>query len=262
MNLSLEITDENGAILAESMASEQVSMVYEKEYISGDTITLRSSEANCYLIIQLDDALNPEFVYMKGKEYRLAVPLGEKKLSYSPKSFSGQMHVLTARLAMPEEVRVYKNLARNVYDQHENEICFPHAHANVETRGEAIFAARNAIDGNSINYSHGNWPFESWGINKREDAEITVDFGRSVIIDKIAFTIRADFPHDNYWESVIFTFSDGSKLKVELIKTDKPQIINLDKRKVEWVTVGELIKSNDPSPFPALTQLEIFGYEA
>lgn len=31
-----------------------------------------------------------------------------------------------------------------------------------------MFAARNAIDGVTANRSHGSWPYESWGINKRE----------------------------------------------------------------------------------------------
>lgn len=31
---------------------------------------------------------------------------------------------------------------------------------------------------------------------------------------------------------------------------------------VEWVTLSELIKSSDPSPFPALSQFEVFGREA
>ena len=104
------------------------------------------------------------------------------------------MHTLTARLATEEEILSYKNLALNVYDQHENSTSYPHAFANVETRGESVFAARNAINGNSVNYSHGKWPFESWGINQNPDAEMTVDFGRIVEIDKVVLTIRADFP--------------------------------------------------------------------
>lgn len=40
-----------------------------------------------------------------------------------------------------------RNLAKNVMDQHGETNCYPHASANVETRGEAVFAARNAIDG-------------------------------------------------------------------------------------------------------------------
>ena len=33
----------------------------------------------------------------------------------------------------------------------------------------------------------------------------------------------------------------------------------IDKRLVEWVEVKELIKADDESPFPALSQLEVYG---
>lgn len=60
-----------------------------------------------------------------------------------------------------------------------------------------MFAARNAIDGVVANDSHGRWPYESWGINMQDDAELTLDFGRAVDFDRIVLYTRADFPHDN-----------------------------------------------------------------
>ena len=45
-------------------------------------------------------------------------------------------------------------------------------HANVETRGEAVFAARNAIDGIYENDAHGIWPYQSWGINRDPNAAL------------------------------------------------------------------------------------------
>ena len=47
--------------------------------------------------------------------------------------------------------------------------------ANVETRGEAVFAARNAIDGIYENDAHGIWPYQSWGINRDPNAALTLD---------------------------------------------------------------------------------------
>ena len=87
---------------------------------------------------------------------------------------------------------------------------FPHASANVETRGESVFAARNAIDGVTANRSHGSWPYESWGINKRQDAEMLLEFGCPVDCDRVVLWTRADFPHDNWWIQARLTFSDGS----------------------------------------------------
>jgi hypothetical protein len=260
--LSLEIQGANGVIKAKGSDEEQVCLVYKNAFEPGDEIVLRSSEEKVFLVLQLEDSMDPAYVYLAGNEYRFVIPFGEKRISYSPKSFTGELHVVTARLASAEEIGAYKNLAHNPYDQHVNTTCFPHASANVETRGEAVFAARNAINGNKANDYHGEWPYESWGINRRDDAEITVSFGRAVEIDKVVLTLRADFPHDNYWERVTLTFSDGSKHTASLVKTHKPQSIPLPPRRAEWVTLSELIKSDDPSPFPALTQIEVFGREA
>ena len=162
---------------------------------------------------------------------------------------------------MEHEIKVYKNLAENVMDQHVFRGYYPHASANVETRGEAVFAARNAIDGVTANRSHGKWPYESWGINQQDDAQMTLEFGRAVDFDKIVLYTRADFPHDNWWEQVTFTFSDGSAETVRLAKSVEPHVIPIKKSGITWLTFGQLIKADDPSPFPALTQIEVYGYE-
>lgn len=260
--LTLRIKDAAGNTLAESDGMDSAALVYNKAYAEGDVITLTSSEKNQHLLIQLDDAISPAFVYFTEGEYVLTVPFGEKKIAYSPKSFSGEMHLLTARTAYAFEISAYKNLAKNEYDHSANAVCFPHAHANVETRGESVFAARNAINGNCENRSHGFWPYESWGINQQNDAEITVSFGRPVEIDCMILFTRADFPHDNWWEQATFTFSDGSELVESLIKTAGAQKISFPKRTAEWVRMSHMVKGNDPSPFPALSQWKIYGVEA
>ncbi|WP_068782301.1 carbohydrate-binding protein [Paenibacillus sp. GM2] len=260
--LKLEIQSATGAVLASASDHGQAHLVYDKNYEPGDQIVLTSENVNVYLVIQLEDAMDPAFVYLAGQEIRFIIPFDEKKISYSPKTFVGDLHTLTARLATDEEIHSYKNLALNVYDQHENSTSYPHAFANVETRGESVFAARNAINGNNVNYSHGKWPFESWGINQNPDAEMTVDFGRTVEVDKVVLTIRADFPHDSHWERVTLAFSDGSQETLNLVKTHLKQTFKLAPRQVKWVTLKELIKSDDPSPFPALSQIEVYGREA
>ena len=103
------------------------------------------------------------------------------------------------RKAKVFEYSGYRCLSVNVNDQHGQENAYPHASANVETRGESVFAAMNAIDGTIVPQCHGRWPYESWGINRREDAKWRLDFGRTVKADKIIIYLRADFPHDNWW---------------------------------------------------------------
>ena len=73
--------------------------------------------------------------------------------------------------------------------------------------------------------------------------------------------LRADFPHDNYWQRVRFTFSDGGVETAALQKTDQEQCIALAApRRVTWIRMDALIQDpDDPSPFPALTQWMVFG---
>ena len=172
----------------------------------------------------------------------------------------GSSHYMHARVAREDELKCYRNLAFNIYDQHGDTHCFPHAYANVETRGESVFAARNAIDGVIANLSHGEWPYESWGINRNPDAEMTIDFGREVTADKIVLYTRADFPHDSWWTNVTLKFSDGTHIEWDLRKSVKPHILEFEPKKITSVTLCNLIKADDESPFPALSQMEVYGY--
>ncbi|MBP0576025.1 hypothetical protein J8J27_35430, partial [Mycobacterium tuberculosis] len=73
-------------------------------------------------------------LYLTGP-LELPVPFGDDRIPYSPRAFSGEMHRLAARRARPEEVAARRNLAFNPYDHASIATVFPHARANVETRG-------------------------------------------------------------------------------------------------------------------------------
>lgn len=257
--LSITIKRENGEVAAAVSEEQQAVLVYEGEYEPGDTITFGVGEADAHYVVRVDDGMDEAFVYITKPEVVYVIPFGEKKVSYSPKCFTGDRHYLTIRKAEDYEVCAYRNLAKNVMDQHGDPGCFPHTYANVETRGEAVFAARNSIDGVVANLSHGNWPYESWGINRQDDAEMTLDFGRPVDFDKIVLYTRADFPHDNWWVEATLTFSDGTKEVVTMEKSVKPHVFAIEKKRISWVKLSNLIKADDPSPFPALTQIEVYG---
>ncbi len=261
MLLTLQIENIDGNVLAQNTASDRINLVYTNEYNSGDRIVIESDTANCYLIVQLEDSMPKTFVFMGENRHVMNIPFDEKRVSYSPKSFTGNVHLLTARCATRQEIAMYKNLAFNPFDCHENTCLFPHSYANVETRGEAVFASRNAMDGVYANNSHGAWPYLSWGINRNSDAEMRIDFGRTVNIDKVVLTTRADFPHDSWWVQATMKFSDGSKITFPLTKTEYPQVIEFAPRNVEWAVLCELIKADNESPFPALSQIEIWGNE-
>lgn len=258
MSFIMQVVDKDGNILKEETGIERADLVYEDEYKPGDRILIKSDGYPVDVCLSVDDALGTSECLLTG-DFTFDIPFDEKKTSYSPKTFFGNRHYMFIRKAFDFEVYRYKNIALNVNDQHGDTHLYPHASANVETRGEAVFAARNAIDGLCENRSHGEWPYESWGINRRDDAAMKIEFGREVETDRIVLYTRADFPHDNWWVSVTFTFSDGSKLVKELEKSYAPHIIEFDKKTIDWVVISELIKADDPSPFPALTEMEVYG---
>lgn len=256
--LCLKIIDKNQNTVAVDRGEKEVNLVVSRAYQEGDRISLEISEETAYLWLQCDDALGKSLVYVKGGA-QYYIPFGEKRINLSPKAFSGDRHLLSAKIAKDFEISAYRNLAVNVNDQHENETVFPHASANVETRGESVFAAKNAIDGVTANHSHGEWPYQSWGINRNPEACMKIDFGRDVEVDRMIFYLRADFPHDNWWASASVNFSNGESMVIPLKKTDEGQEVTFDKKIIQWMEIGKLIKSDEPSPFPALTQVEVYG---
>lgn len=243
-----------------------VSIIHTAPYQEGDKILLEVGKQTGYYIVRLDETMPETLIYVKENEngnglMMFNVPTGDQLISYSPKSFSGKVHVISARKAREEELAVRKNLAFNPYDGHESKGFYPHSSANVETRNEAVFASRNAIDGVFENSSHGAYPFASWGINQDPNAAITIDFGRDVVVDEVRITLRADFPHDNWWTSGEIFFSDDTSMVLNFEKTPVAQVFKFDAKVVNKVVFTNLIKSDEPSPFPALTQIEVYGTE-
>ncbi len=262
MKLILQILDPDGHVEMERAGENEVFLVHDLVYQHGSRLRLTTDQPGCHLVFSLDEGLPGTLAYLGHEQFEFPVPFESDRIPYPPQAFMGARHRLFARSARPEEVEIRRNLALNPWDCHSNQTMFPHAVANVETRGEAVFAARNAIDGEMSNDDHGVWPFTSWGINQNPDAALSVNFGRLVEIDEVVIRIRADFPHDAWWERATIAFSDGSEMIVPLKKTGNNQAIHFPSRQVAWVRLQQLVKADDPSPFPALTQIEVWGDEA
>lgn len=257
--IRLTVLDKNGQICAQSEAAPLVNLVYNKPYQAGDCICLETSEPGHFLSIRLEDSLPPALIYLDGQRALYPIPFAEKRAIFSPKAFGGSFHLICAQVAEPCAVSARRNLALNPFDSQLANGIYPHASANIETRGESAFAARNAIDGIFANAGHGEYPFQSWGIDRRADAALRIDLGVPAVIDEIRLTLRADFPHDNYWTRATLAFSDGSREQVSLVKSSLPQAFPIKPRTAQWVVLEELIASDDPSPFPALRQIEVWG---
>ncbi|MVA37478.1 carbohydrate-binding protein [Agrobacterium vitis] len=261
MRVTLTVVDAAGQNLAQSSADHEAFLVYRQPYRDGDQLLVDVSEPG-HIRLALDAAMTPAILYLPQGRFSFSIPFGARKIAYPPHAFCGDLHRLYAAKARPEEMSAQRNLAFNPLDDHANSQAFPHVEANVETRGEAAFAVRNVIDGERANSNHGFWPFTSWGINRDPQAALTLFFGRPVTLCEVVLTLRADFPHDAWWESAVLSFSGGEETRLTLIKSSAAQCFCLPETRTEWVRLHSLVKADDPSPFPALTQIELWGTEA
>ena len=254
--ITVTVETGNGITLASAQHPEEVWLCVDRAYQPGDTIHISGP---AHLKVRMDQGLPAGEVFLPEGKMAWPVPAGEHRLAYAPGIFEAPRHVIAVRSLSKEELLHSRNLACNPADLRGDTDFYPHCTANVETRNEACFCARNVIDGLRLNTFHGEWPFQSWGIGAREDAWCRLDLGRPVIAEKMALTLRADFPHDAYWTAGHVVLSDGSDISFSLQKKADRQWIGLEGREISWLRLERLVKSDDPSAFPALTQWEVFG---
>lgn len=245
-----------GSPLTEHEGGPENWLYYNGEYRVGDELVFETTPG--HHMVWVDPAISSARVYLPTGRMVYRLPLdGDNPVVYPPAAFVGEKHVIAI---WPAEGNEYRNLAMNPADQRGEGTVYPHARANVETRNESVFCARNAIDGMRIADGHGEYPYQSWGIGARTDAEIILEFGRSVRVDAMALFLRADFPHDAYWIQGTVTLSDGYEQTFPLKQLDGKQLIPLNgEHTVTWARLDRLIKCDMPSAFPALRQWEVYG---
>ena len=269
------------------------SLTYDKALQAGDIIEIESDYK--YVNVKLFDSLGEQLIYSPTGRITFQIPSSGAQAVYGKDAFGGTSHAFSASKASGSEVSERRNLALNPYDfmyvdekndqnKSDNAMdvtlvdsqalsqvsAFPHAYANRVTRNEAGFYARNAIDGCKDATDHGNYPYQSWGYDKKKDAEFTVYFGREVTIDKAGFVLRADYSlsggkeHDTYWESVTLEFSDGTTQKIEgFEKSGDLQEFDITEVSTTYVRIKDIkeVENADSEMFAALTEFEVYGTE-
>lgn len=243
--------------IASASAQDEALLVIDRACMPGDVIEITSPAR--HILFQPDPTLLPARIYKPKESMLWPVPSGEHLLAYHPAAFRTGRQLIRAAVIPEEKIGERRNIACDPADLRGGTSFYPHCTANVETRNESCFAARNVIDGMRYNTYHGEWPYQSWGIGAREDAYCTLDFGREVQADEMALTLRADFPHDAYWTAGHVILSDGADIAFTLRKTGERQRIPLGTHIVSWMRLERLRKSDDPSAFPALRQWEVYG---
>jgi len=248
----------SGIILGRSVHEEEALLVLDHIWEKGDVIEIRSAPG-AHLWVQAGASIPAGEVYCPEGLFSWPVPFGEHRLAYAPEAFTQKRNVISARIMTGAELSRFRDVARNPLDLRGSISFYPHCTANVETRNESVFAARNVVDGLRFNTYHGEWPYESWGIGAREDAWCKIDFGRQITAERMALTLRADFPHDAYWVSGNALDSEGGEISFELEKTGDRQWIPLSGRTIRWLRLERMVKSDDPSAFPSLRAWEVIG---
>jgi hypothetical protein len=278
----ISVLDAHGVVIADSGAGRQSAratpavLAFDREYQPGDRIVVSGPSR---MAVRVDDWIPECLVYLASSPqptFSFDIPYGQgepaTRSPFSQDSFTGQWHRVTARALTNQESSGYCNLAVNACDQElqppategtpsqKQASVFPHAATNSVSRGLPDFRARNAIDGMSPNGHHGVWPYQSWGPELRSDLWWKIDFGRSVELDKIRLMVRADFPHDSYWQSAVIEFSDGSQLPIQINRSADFQEFAFPKRSVSWVRFSKLVPA-DPARWCSFIEVEGWGRE-
>ena len=257
--LTLAVLDAHCESRYESRGSDFVQLdLMNDPFRLGDRIVVTSSEPNVELELMLDPTLGPSIVLLQGNRFEYPIPFDKKRKPYHPYAFLGNRIWGYVRKLDKRERDNYRNLALNAYDLKDQCAIFPHASTNSGATDER-FIARCAIDGVTQTCLHGDWPYESWGINGSDDASLRIDFGRPVEAHELKLFDRADFPHDSWWSHATVSLSDGTELPLNLTKTGEAQAFDLGKRRIDWLELHDLVRGDD-GKFPALSQIQVWGY--
>jgi hypothetical protein len=273
--IRISVQDKNGVEIARTGAGDSLSsapstvLAFEHEYQPGDHIILRGPRR---MAVRLDQNMPECLLYLQNSsqgnfDYEIPIGRAEQQTgsAYSPDSFSGRTHRMTARVLNGKERAGYRNLALNpcdlLHSDAEPASVFPHASTNSFARNLFDFAARNAIDGVALNGHHGIWPYQSWGPELRQDLWWKLDFGRPVELDKIRLMVRADFPHDSYWKSAVVEFSDGSQLPIQINSSAEFQEFSFPKRKISSFRLIKLVPV-DPEKWCSFIEVEAWGHDS
>lgn len=237
---------------------ESIDVFYDEYYKENETFVVSCDED--FLMVSFDESQKPSIIYVPECNFTFTVPLGKAIAAYDKTSWEKKGHRIIISPVTDDVAYETRNIAMNSSDFADNKKTFPHAHANLVTRNDPVFEAKNAIDGICENIGHGPYPYHSWAAGAREDMVYTIDFGCEVEVGKIVFYLRADFPHDTYWKSLNVKFSDGEKTEATFQKTADGQMLLLDEpKRTTSITLVDFKQISEPLSWAALTQIEVFG---
>lgn len=260
-SLILRLFDVRHTLLAEASTplksgKANITVKMEREFQDGDYWQITGS---AYLHVDLCDSIHAGYLYAPQKDFLFKIPLNERGRTLPVTAFSGISHIIKIRSCAKNEWKVSRNIALNPFDNNVVYHCYPHATSNSEYGKMSVFAARNVIDGCTVNHNHGKWPFQSWGPYKSDSVWLKIDFGKMVEVDKIVIVNRAQFAdnHDSSWKNATLNYSDGTTEKITLSKTYLPQVIKVKRHKTSYIKFSDLKPYEDK--WCSWTEVEVWG---
>ena len=257
--ISIKVIDKDGKELFFQKGKDTVDCIYEGEFSEGDVIRVETNDGE-FLAVKLDETLEESIIFAPGKKFVYEIHKEYNGLSFDENAFMGDSHRLMARVPEDEEIYSERNIALNSHDLQVAKGSYPHAHANLVTRQSPNFFERNAINGVIHPEGHWGYPYSNWAGGARNDLEFFVDFGTKVEISKIVFYLRADFPHDSYWNSVEVLTDDGTSVKAEFQPTGEGQELIFPETKItKTIHLTNFTQPTEPLSWAGLSQIVVCG---
>ncbi len=245
-----------------------VSLNVPAKYSPNDKLEITLPKGEKYVAISLNSRVGEAIIYCPNGKFTYTFPNLQNIFPNTMDPSSGVVYnnnTVTARLVTAEELAKVHNLALNPYDLTNASGAFPHASTSNVNDNSDEWAARNAIDGFTMNDGHGGYPYQSWGPNNNVKAtdHFTIDFGREVTVDELVVVIRADFPHDSYFTGCTVTFSDGKTMNINLTNSELEQVIDLGGVKTTSIKLSNFTVEKDgaTTEYAALTEVKCMGTE-
>ena len=131
--IHVKILDQAGHALLTCPGAEHVSLVYNAPYKPGDRIAIETGTPGQYLMVQFEDTMAPALLYVTKREINFHIPFGDQAVTYSPKSFAGDCHVIPPQsglqpLRHPRRHRLLSPRQRQCGDPGRGGVCRPQRH--------------------------------------------------------------------------------------------------------------------------------------
>ncbi len=257
--LSLKVIDKQGKVLFSEKGKDQIDCIYHGEFHDGECIRVDSTESE-YIEVSFDETLKESIIYIPHQKFVYEILKQYNGICFDEEAFGGNSHRLIVRIPSEAELYGYRNISLNAYDMHGAKESYPHAYANYVTRNDPNFFERNAINGVIRPEDHAGYPYSNWAGGARSDLKFYIDFGTEVEIDKFIFYLRADFPHDSYWNSIDILLDDGTLVTGEFKATGEGQAVILpESKRTSKVQLKNFKQPTEPLSWAGLTQIEVYG---